>query len=58
MGDFHIYIARQSFTLTKSQNDIVCANMNMDISPYILKFKFFLKSICSTMTAWIHIGVL
>ena len=29
----------------------------MDVSPYILKFKFF-KNTCSTMTAWIHVGPL
>ena len=34
------------------QNDVLCGNMNMDISPYILKFKFFYKNTCSTMTAW------
>ena len=29
----------------------------MDVSPYILKFKFF-KNTCSAMTAWIHVGLL
>ena len=32
--------------------------MNMDVSPYILKFKFFFKNTCSKMTAWIHVGLL
>ena len=36
----------------KCQNDVLCGNMNMDISPYILKFKFFYKNTYSTMTAW------
>ena len=30
----------------------------MDVYPYILKFKFFFKNACSTMTAWIHVGLL
>ena len=29
----------------------------MDVSPYMLKFKFF-ENNCSTMTTWIHIGLL
>ena len=58
-GDFHIYPARQSATLTKKcQNDVLCSNKDMDVSPCILKFKFFCKDICSTMTAWIHVGLL
>ena len=32
--------------------------MNIDVSPYILKFKFFFKNTFSTMTAWIHVGIL
>ena len=32
--------------------------MNVDVSPYILKFKFFLKNTCSIMTTWIHAGLL
>ena len=40
----------------KSQNDVLCSNMNMDVSPYILKFKFF-KHTCSTMTAGIHVSL-
>ena len=56
--DFHIYIARQSATLANSQKHVSCGNMNMDISPYILKFKFFFKDTCSTMTVWIHVGLL
>ena len=57
MGDFHIYTARQSATLTKMSNDVLCGNMNMDVSPYILKFKFFFKDTCSTITAWIYAGL-
>ena len=33
----------------------------MDVSPCILKFKFFFKNTCSAktaMTAWIHVGLL
>ena len=29
----------------------------MVVSPYILKFKFFFKNICSAMTAGIHVGL-
>ena len=29
----------------------------MDVSSYMLKFKFF-ENNCSTMTTWIHIGLL
>ena len=32
--------------------------MNTDVSLYILKFRFFFKTICLTMTAWIHVGLL
>ena len=42
----------------KCQNDVLCGHMNMDVSPYILKFKFFYKNNCSTKTAWIHVGLL
>ena len=42
----------------KCQNDVLCGNMNMDVFPYIMKFKLFLKNTCSTMTAWIHVGLL
>ena len=41
--------------MTKCQNDVLCGNMNMDDSPYILKFKFFFKNTGSTMTAWNHV---
>ena len=41
----------------KCQNDVMCGNMNMDVSPYILKFKFF-ENTCSTRTAWIQVGPL
>ena len=54
-GDFDIYIAKQSATSRKSQNGVLCDNMNMDVSAYILKFKFF-KTIRSAMTVWIHVG--
>ena len=56
--DFHIYIAWQSATLIKCQADVLCGNMNVDVSHYILKFKFFFKNTCSTMTAWIHVGLI
>ena len=56
-GDFDIYIAKQSATLRKSQNGVLCDNMNMDVSAYILKFKFF-KTIRSATTVWIHVGLL
>ena len=42
----------------KCQNDALCGNVSIDLSPYILKFKFFFKNNCSTMTAWIHVGLL
>ena len=45
-------------THQKFQNDVLCGNMNMGVSPYILKFNFFFKNTCSTMTAWIHVGIL
>ena len=48
--DFHIYFSRKS--------DVFCDNMNMEVSPYFLKFKFFFKNTCSTMDAWIHVGLL
>ena len=56
-GDFDIYMAKQSATLTKSQNGVLCDNMNMDVSAYILKFKL-LKTIRSATTVWIHVGLL
>ena len=30
----------------------------MDVPPYILKFKFFFKNTCSTVTVWIHVSIL
>ena len=61
-GDFHIDIAMQSVILTifskthqKYQNDVLCGNMTINIFLYILKFKLFFKSICSIMTAWLHV---
>ena len=42
----------------KCQNDVLYGSMNMDISPYILKFKFLFKYTCSTITDWIHVGLL
>ena len=54
-----IYIARQSAALTKmSKWCFVWQCEYGDVSPYILKFKFFFKNTCSKMTAWIHIGPL
>ena len=41
----------------KFENDILRCNMDMDISPYILKFEFF-KDTCSTKIAWIQVGLL
>ena len=41
----------------KCQHDVLRGNMNMDVSPYILKFKFY-KNTCSTMIACIHVGLL
>ena len=41
----------------KCQNDVLRGNANMNVSPYILRFKFFFKYTCSTMAAWIHFGV-
>ena len=32
--------------------------MDMNVSPYIMKFKFFFKNTCSAMTARIHVGLL
>ena len=55
--DFHIYIAGQTDTLKKIQNDVLCGNMNMDVSTFILKFEFFFKITCSKTTAWIHVGL-
>ena len=42
----------------KYQNDVLCGNMNMDVFFYIMKFKFFFKNTCPTMTAWILVGLL
>ena len=42
----------------KCENDVLCGNMNADVSPYILKFKFFFKNTCSTMAACIPVGLL
>ena len=36
----------------KCQNDVLNGNLNMDVSPYMLKFKLFFKNTCSKMTAW------
>ena len=55
--DFHIYFVRKGITL-KCQNDVLCGNMNMDVSTNILKFKFFFKNASSTVTAWFHVGLL
>ena len=42
----------------KCQNDVLCGNVNVDVSRYILKFKFFFKNTCSTISAWIDAGLL
>ena len=39
----------------KCQNDVLCGNVNMDLSLYILKLQFFLKNTCSTKIAPIHV---
>ena len=56
------YLHRQAkFHFEKIVNMIfwmASGNMNMDVSPYILKFQFFYKNICSTMAAWIHVWLL
>ena len=66
--DIHIYIATQMSLLQtfckpthapthqKCQNNVLCGNMNVDVSPYILKRQF--KTTCSTITATIHVGLL
>ena len=36
----------------------MCDNMNMGVSSYILKFKFFFRNTYSAMTPWIHVGLL
>ena len=41
----------------KCQNDVLCGNMNTDVSPYIFKFKLFFKNTCFIMAAWIHFGL-
>ena len=41
----------------KCQNYFLCENINKDVSPYILKYKFYYKNTCSTMTTWIHVGL-
>ena len=42
----------------KCQNDVLCGNMNIDVSLYILKYKCFFKDDCSQMTACVHGGLL
>ena len=42
----------------KCQNDVLYVNVNVDVSHYILKFKFFFNNTCSTITAWIDAGLL
>ena len=42
----------------KRQNDVLCGNLNKNVSPYILKFKFFFKNTCFTMATWIHVDLL
>ena len=43
--------------LQRCQDDVLGSNMNTDVSPYILKFKFFFKNACSTMTALVQVGL-
>ena len=57
-GSLHIYIARQSDTLAKRSNYVLCGNMNMEVSPYILKLKLFFKNTCSAMTGGMHVSLL
>ena len=45
-------------THQKFQNDVLCGNMNMGVSTFILKFKFFVKDTFSTTTPWIHADLL
>ena len=37
------------------QNDVLCGNMNMDVSHYISRYKFFFRNTCSAMTAWNYV---
>ena len=57
-GDFQFTLPCKVPLWQKRQNDVLCGSMNMDVSPSILKFELFFKNICSTMTAWIHVGLL
>ena len=57
-GDFHIYTAMQSATLTKMSKWCFVWQYEYGCLPFVLKFKLFFKNICSTMTAWIHVGLL
>ena len=44
LGDTYIFTLPGKVSLwQKFQNDVLFGNMNMDVSPYILKFKFFFK---------------
>ena len=42
----------------KCQHCALCSNMNVDVSYFILKFKFFFENICSIMTAWVQVCLL
>ena len=42
----------------KCQNYVFCGSMNVNVSPYILKFKLFFKNTCSTTAAWNNVGQL
>ena len=45
-------------THQKFQNDVLCGNMNMGVSTFILKFKFFVKNTFSITAPWIHADLL
>ena len=58
-GETSIFSSRGKVPLwQKCQNDVLCGNMNMNVSPYILKFKFFFKNTCSAVIAGIHVRLL
>ena len=56
-GDFNIYIVRQSATLTKISKWCFVWQYEYGSLP-LLKSKFFFKNTCSTIAAWIHVGLL
>ena len=58
LGEASIFTLPGNVPLWEKSQNVLCDNMHMDVSPYILKFKFFSKNTCPTMTAWNHIGLL